>query len=266
MRIIITGSAGYVGRNLYKALSEKYEVVGIDIVKGDTVDHIHDLKKVDPNSVLHLFTKNDVLIHLAGRTSVTKSYTDSSVMMDNIKMAWNLKDFPGKIMNASSTEVGTGSPYGISKEVTEKLFHTFSDNVVNMRFGNIIGAGMPKGKMITDFIDMAVNNGLVEHGRVDLMRHFITLDYLISEILHLIDINHTTSIGHAVVFSECYCQTSIVLDCILGETNANSALVYDKIRDNDCNHIKLNRDVPKWDGNVGVVIKKLIEDARKKAV
>ncbi len=65
MKILVTGSSGFIGRNLVEYLSERgYDVVGIDIVKSETAYYIIDITKED--SIEELVRLNpDAIIHLA---------------------------------------------------------------------------------------------------------------------------------------------------------------------------------------------------------
>jgi len=44
MKILVTGSAGRVGRNIYIHLMRQYQVVGLDMTPCSTVDCIGDIR------------------------------------------------------------------------------------------------------------------------------------------------------------------------------------------------------------------------------
>lgn len=62
-KIVIAGSGGFVGKNIYKGLKERYEVFGLSINKTETVDRVVDATK--PEIFLVLDSINpDVVIHV----------------------------------------------------------------------------------------------------------------------------------------------------------------------------------------------------------
>lgn len=70
MKILITGSAGFLGKNLVRKLKERYEVTGIDRNKSEWTDREIDLtdKKAVRKAVEEI--KPDVIIHTAALTNV----------------------------------------------------------------------------------------------------------------------------------------------------------------------------------------------------
>lgn len=107
MKIVVTGAAGFVGwhtRCRLHTLTD-HEVVPV------TRENWGDL----PSAV----AGSDAIIHLAG---VNRAETDAEVEQGNIALAEDVADavrkagHPVRIVYASSTQVGNGSPYGRGKE------------------------------------------------------------------------------------------------------------------------------------------------------
>lgn len=63
MRILVTGSAGRVGRAIYVKLMQKHDVVGIDLTPCSTADFIGDIQ--DTALIEHAVKNVDVIIHTA---------------------------------------------------------------------------------------------------------------------------------------------------------------------------------------------------------
>ena len=143
MRIIVTGAAGFIGSKVCEHFKSKgNQVIGVDIFKGKHVDYVFDLAEQELKTVVQIST-NDVVIHLAGKTSVSASWVDKTILLTNIKMAWNVAQSGCRIINASSTEVNKESPYGISKLASEyylgfwKELHGLA--FTSLRYGNVYG-------------------------------------------------------------------------------------------------------------------------------
>ena len=69
MRILITGSSGFLGSNLYNYLKKEFNVFGIDIIKSQTCDYVYDLTKVS-QKLQDIIKDSDLVIHLASSVGV----------------------------------------------------------------------------------------------------------------------------------------------------------------------------------------------------
>ncbi|CDT66277.1 NAD-dependent epimerase/dehydratase [Vibrio coralliirubri] len=63
MRVLVTGSGGRIGRNIYTHLKSWCDVKGIDVLAGSTVDHIGDIR--DAKLLKEALHGVDVVIHTA---------------------------------------------------------------------------------------------------------------------------------------------------------------------------------------------------------
>jgi len=68
-KIVITGSGGFLGKNLYHILKNNYSILGIDKVDKPFVDEVLDISdRKEIERVLDSF-KPDIIVHLAGLVS-----------------------------------------------------------------------------------------------------------------------------------------------------------------------------------------------------
>ena len=130
MKILITGANGYVGRSLYNALKDKYEVTAISR---------DNFNLVDIERMIKFFNGKyfDVVLHcaIAGGSRLKE---DSWQIMDiNLAMYYNLLQC--KVHYAKLIQFGSGAeyaqddkPYGFSKRVISKSIED-RDGFYNLR-------------------------------------------------------------------------------------------------------------------------------------
>ena len=82
MRIVVTGSAGIVGRMTMAALSGHHDVVGVDRLVGHTVHDVVDLAAAGPASLEAVLDGAEVLVHLAA--DANPSSPDESILHNNV--------------------------------------------------------------------------------------------------------------------------------------------------------------------------------------
>lgn len=70
MKILITGSAGFVGKNLFNYLKKEHEVYGISRRSGETTTHHCDITKHDALTQILNSINPDIIIHTAAMTNV----------------------------------------------------------------------------------------------------------------------------------------------------------------------------------------------------
>ncbi|MDO9556276.1 MAG: NAD-dependent epimerase/dehydratase family protein [Coriobacteriia bacterium] len=135
IRVLITGSAGFVGRNLMQALSEQgdLEVSGYDTADG-------------PEQLSAALATADVVVHLAGvnRPTHSEEFEQGNTGFTKL-MCDTLREFgrTPKIIMSSSIQAALENPYGISKREAEAELERFAadtgSEVVVFRFKNIFG-------------------------------------------------------------------------------------------------------------------------------
>lgn len=152
--ILITGSSGFIGKNLVEYLSKKHEY--------NVLAPAHsELELLDDNAVREFFEKNnvDVVIHAAnfGGSRKQTSYTD--VFEKNMNMFSNLTKNSSKfnnmiflgsgaeydrrndIIKVKESDFGKSIPeddYGKSKFECSKLIEG-TDNIINLRLFGVFG-------------------------------------------------------------------------------------------------------------------------------
>jgi dTDP-4-dehydrorhamnose reductase len=155
MKILITGSDGYIGRSLYVALSKEYEVIGVN-------RHTFDLS--NPFETLKYFSNQffDVVIHCA-IIGGSRLKPDSWKVLDhNISMYYNLlncKNRFGKLINfGSGAEISEpDSPYGLSKRVIRNSISEI-ENFYNLRIYSVFD----ENELPTRFIKNSIFNYMNE--------------------------------------------------------------------------------------------------------
>jgi len=151
MKILITGSNGYIARSIINSFNDKYEIIGLSRYDADlTVS----------NDVDNFFKKHkvfDVIIHTAITGGSRLVVENSDVIDKNLKMYYNLLNHREKYNKFISLGSGaelyhTNTPYGLSKKVIHesildkqnfyniRIFGLFDENELPTRFikSNII--------------------------------------------------------------------------------------------------------------------------------
>jgi UDP-glucose 4-epimerase len=144
MKILITGANGYVGKSLYDALKNKYDVTAITR---------KDFDLTDINPMLKFFEDKffDVVLHCASVGGSRLKQDDWDTMDTNLSIYYNLiqcKSKYGKLINfGSGAEVlAENTPYGFSKRVIRnsvinsensfniQIYAVFDENELDTRF------------------------------------------------------------------------------------------------------------------------------------
>ena len=175
LKILLTGSHGFIGHHLRKKLSQKYKVLYID-------------KKINKNLLYCNLNHNvDLVIHLAGYSGVRESFKNPfNYIINNIICSWRLfKQFKNtKILYASSSTVKEPfkNPYAFSKYIVEKIAPS---NTVGMRFTTVYGPKAPKNM----FVPLLLKNKL-KYVNKNYIRDFIHVEDVVSAIETIIKKNY----------------------------------------------------------------------------
>jgi nucleoside-diphosphate-sugar epimerase len=150
MKILLTGGAGYIAKNIVHALSRLYDV---------TVITRQEVDLLNLNSVSNFFADNyyDVIIHTAIKGGSRLTEDSLSIIDDNVRMIENImfnRSQYRRLLNiGSGAELANNlTPYGISKKLIAnkvnvlddhfnlRIFAVFNANEINTRFikSNII--------------------------------------------------------------------------------------------------------------------------------
>jgi nucleoside-diphosphate-sugar epimerase len=201
MRILLTGSDGFIGSALYARLIKKgHTVFGLDVKR----DPSFDLLTFDqwPDAIADV--KIDLVIHLAGKSGVRESLQDpASYWMNNVEATRRLFErYEGtRILYASSSSAYEPdlNPYAASKFLMEELAERYDPTkMLGMRFHTVYSDSCPRENMFFN----RLRNGTLEY----VTRHyrdFIHLEDVLDAIEILIKNPHVKGVidigtGHPV--------------------------------------------------------------------
>lgn len=217
MKILVTGGAGFIGRNLVNSFLKKHEIRiyddlsnsleqnitslierGADFVKGDVLDY---------DTLVESCKEFDVVIHLAAKSDVADSVIHPGITTDvNVNGTINvlkscIQNKIGKIIFASSAAVYGNcndspiteesdtiptSPYGQSKLAAEneikKISKEFGVNYIILRMFNVYGKEQNRqyAGVITKFLkNITQNKEIIIYGDGKQTRDFISINDVI---------------------------------------------------------------------------------------
>ena len=247
MKVLVTGSKGFIGKYLVDSLfKQQVQVISYDISDGNDICNWDLLK---------LIKKVDCIIHLASRTFVPESYSYPRDFFNlNIVGTLNCLEycrlFNSKLIYVSSYLYGepiylpvdekhpisTFNPYSASKLESENLchyyFNFFKTRSIIIRPFNVYGKGQSNEFLIPSIISQA-DNGTIYLKDSSPKRDFIYVEDLVSAIIQAVKID---TIGHEtfnIASGESYSVNEIV-QMILQIIGGNNKVFYEKeIRDNE---------------------------------
>ena len=218
MKILVTGGAGFIGLHLVNhLLKEENQITILDnfsnsdknftkILQHKNLKIIEgDIRKI--NDVNNCLKKQDIVIHLAAKISVSQSILNPSetfeVNVDGTKNVLeackrsNIKkviiassaavygESIPKIKLKENTKTNPISPYGKSKLVMEQEIRKNNINCIILRFFNIFGIGQTPeyAGVITKFIEMiSTNKPLKIFGDGMQTRDFVSINDVVESI------------------------------------------------------------------------------------
>lgn len=193
MKILITGSSGFVGTHLVKRLSSKYEIVTYDLVLGQDV--------LNEKLLTEKLEGVDLVIHLAAFISATESWQKPMEYVRNNALGTlsvincAIKTGVKKVIFFSSAAVKAKplTPYATSKINAEQIVKLYSKQIktIILRPENIYGLGQKAnyGYVIHNFIN-AVKSGKKIHiyGLGKQSRDFIFIGDVVDVVEKLINL------------------------------------------------------------------------------
>lgn len=179
MKILITGSDGYLGKSLVLRLSQKYEITSVGRKNFDLSNS---------SETFNFFRGNffDVVLHCAVSGGSRLKTDDFGVMDNNIKMYYNLlscKDKFGKLIHfGSGAEIyQPESPYGLSKKIISKSISE-RKNFYNLRIFSVFDENELETRFIKSSIRKYINNF-----SIDVFENFLMDFFYMEDLISLVD-------------------------------------------------------------------------------
>lgn len=185
MKILVTGSSGFVGTHLCSSLRKNHEVVTYDLVDGEDIFNSKLLNKKTEGA--------DVVIHLAAFISANESWEKEEEYYRNNALG-TLKVFESAKLNgvkklvffsSAAVKARPFTPYAISKQTAENILnlHKTEMEIIIVRPENIYGPGQKAnyGYVIHNFINAALNSAnLSVYGNGRQSRDFIYINDVVA--------------------------------------------------------------------------------------
>lgn len=179
MKILITGSKGFIGKNLILELNNRgYN----DILEYD----------IDSNTSLEEYCKNtDFVFHLAG-VNRPKDHQDFEKVNHGLtkELLQYLENYnPCPIMISSSTQASLDNPYGKSKKLAEGLLTEYhkktGTRILIYRFPNVFGkwARPNYNSAIATFCHNIAHNLPIKVNDPDVTMNLVYIDDLVKELI-----------------------------------------------------------------------------------
>jgi dTDP-4-dehydrorhamnose reductase len=174
MKILITGSKGYIGSTIYDVLKNKFEVVGLDKEK---------LNLINSNQVKKFFQKKyfDIVIHCAITGGNRLDIDDSNILDNNLKIFYNLLECEssfGKFIHFGSGAEKQDTFYGLSKKVINQSIKN-KDKFHNIRILNVFDENELDTKFIKTNIRNYIDNKSINIFQNKHMDFFYMKDFII---------------------------------------------------------------------------------------
>ena len=201
-RLLITGSSGFIGRNLWPVLEQSHTVVGVNLSGGV------DIAKV--GALDHLEGEFDAVLHLAGKSYVPESFEKpANFYHTNVNGALTVAEFcrrrsvkdliyantyvygsPDSLPIDETHRVSTGSPYHRSKLLGENLligyFTASETKVCSLRIFNLYGPHQDSRFLIPKLIAEASGKGKVNVEDMEPRRDFIHVSDFANLVLAIV--------------------------------------------------------------------------------
>lgn len=219
--ILITGSRGFIGRNIVENLSNFFQFTEIDLATGYNL--------LDPHALDNLAGDFDAVIHLAGVTFVPDSYQRPQYFYDvNFNTTLNTAEFCrknkiGKFIYLNTYVYGQPqyqpidelhslslpSPYHKSKKLAEDLvtgyFNQNDTKVIVFRLFNIFGKHQEDKFLIPKMVKGAIHDRQIHIMDAEPKRDYIYINDFVKLIHKVLDSTNTDAgifnVGTGLSFS-----------------------------------------------------------------
>jgi len=178
VKVLITGSDGFIGKCLMHSFKSEYELIGMDFP-----DDIRNPKIVDEYIAKY---KPDVICHHAALTSVPDSYgriekTYQTNVNGTINLLTSAKKYDvKKFVFASSSSTKGESPYGKSKLMAENIIKDCGIPHAILTYFNVFGPTQPLRAVIPVWVKAVIaNEELSCNGSWNISRDFTYIENII---------------------------------------------------------------------------------------
>ncbi len=208
MKVLVTGAAGFIGRNLITELQRR-EGVSVLPYEVDT-----------PLELLDQYCAEcDFVYNLAG---VNRPEHVEEFMEGNFGFATTLVDTLKRhgnncpIMNSSSIQAALKNPYGQSKKAGEDMLYAYGQEVgapiYTYRFPNVFGKWCRPNynSAVATFCHNIAHGLPIQVNDRSTVMHLVYIDDVVEELLQALD-------RHPHVNSDGYCYVPVVHEATLGE-------------------------------------------------
>lgn len=193
MKILVTGSSGFVGKHLVKKLSKNHTIVRYDL-------KIH--KDILNEKLLAKELKGvDLVVHLAAFISAQESWEKPKEYMENnalgtlsvIRNSMNAGVKKIILFSSAAVKAKPLTPYGVSKKCAEDIAKLYKDkvNIIVLRPENIYGPGQREAcaYAVHNFIKAVLNNRPINiFGDGKQSRDFIYINDVVETVAKLINL------------------------------------------------------------------------------
>ncbi len=203
MRVLITGSNGFLGNHLLNYLSgKKIDVLGIDLDSSKKINSktlIGDI--TNSNFINQVFKKKiDIIFHFAAIADINYcSNNPLEVVEQNVLNTVKLLEYAKKykvkrFIFSSSVYVNSneGSFYKSSKIASESFIKEFSKkyklDYTILRFGSLYGPGSDSNNGVHRIIERAIKENIISYeGDQEAIREFIHIEDASSACFEILD-------------------------------------------------------------------------------
>jgi UDP-glucose 4-epimerase len=190
-KVIVTGSKGFIGSHLMKALGSRG--YNFDIRMSQTLD-VNNARMLQ---AMILNVKPKVIVHLAAISSLKDVDRDpEQALKTNIVGTFNVlrlaKKYKVRVILASSGAVheSESSLYAVTKDCVEKLGR-MHDNAIIMRFFNVYGKG---SKSVVNKFIKQIKNAKIVTLNGNTTRDYIYIDDVVNAIMRVVDAKEPQSL------------------------------------------------------------------------
>ena len=234
MKILILGSEGFVGNNLFDGLSKSHEVLCADLIDSSTHPNYTKFDVTNSSSVQNTVKNVDVVIDLVAHSLVSSIEGPSKNAQVNILGLLNILEACTKnnikkiIFTSASSMIGEPktpqvsedhiatpkTAYGISKLASEHYLRLYNElnnlNYVIFRFFNIYGPYQKNGLLPSLYSRIAQNQPLTVFGKGDQIRDYV----FIQDIIPFFEKAVTENIANNKIFNMGTGKGTSILDII----------------------------------------------------